>query len=154
MRSTAARSSTADRAEHLLFRARLVERMRDRARGLALLPRASARAELEELVRLPGRDQARRVRIVAEGVSIGVVDRRPAGSSAVRDLTTRIAELPEQRRGLPLDPLGRAAEPRQRLRGAARGMGGGSALRDAFNLVIVGGDLSARRRRSRSSWVS
>ena len=131
----------ADRAEHLLFRARLVERMRDQARGLALLPRASARAQLEELVRLPADAHAHRVRIVAEGVSIASIDRTAPGSAAVRDLTSRIAGLPAQRRGLPLIlSVGRL----NRVKGFAallEAWAGDRALRDAFNLVIVGGDL-------------
>jgi glycosyltransferase involved in cell wall biosynthesis len=138
----------ADRAEHLLFRARLVERMRDRAAGLALLPRGSAREELWELVRLPAHGGARRIRTVPEGISMKAVDaaalelsgpRRPGG--AAEDLASRVRTLPARRHGLPLIlSVGRL----HRVKGFAtllEAWAGAPDLRDAFNLAIVGGDL-------------
>ena len=90
-RSTAESFVSADQREHLLFRARLVERLRDQARGLALLPRASGRAELEELVRLPA--DARRPPCPHRGR--GHLDRigrrggaRGADTAAAADLAT------------------------------------------------------------------
>ena len=65
----------ADRREHLLFRARLVEHLRDHATGLALLPRAGARRELAELVGLT--DRHRLVHTVPEGIAIGALDAAP-----------------------------------------------------------------------------
>jgi glycosyltransferase involved in cell wall biosynthesis len=134
----------ADEAEHLLFRARLVERMRDRARGLALLPRGSGREELYDLVRLPMIIRDRRIRTVAEGIPMAAVDsaaRAHAGSAAVHALAAQIAELPPARRGLPLIlSVGRL----HRVKGFAalvEAWAGDPALRDAFNLAIVGGDL-------------
>ena len=135
----------ADRAEHLLFRARLVERMRDRAAGLALLPRGGAREELRDLVRLPVDGGGRRIRVVPEGISIGAVDaaahrlERPSGPGA--DLVAEVRRLPERRRGLPLIlSVGRL----HRVKGFAtlfEAWAGDPTLRAGFNLAIVGGDL-------------
>ena len=135
---------SADQREHLLFRARLVERLRDQARGLALLPRASGREVLEELVRLPADGGGRRIRTVAEGISMASVDAAAlagADTAAAADLAARVQALGEARRGLPLIlSVGRL----HRVKGFAtllEAWAGAPELRGAFNLVIVGGDL-------------
>ncbi len=134
----------ADRVEHLLFRARLVERLRDRARGLALLPRAGGHDVLEDLVRLPADGGGRRIRTVAEGISMASVDAAAlagAGTAAAADLAARVRALGEARRGLPLIlSVGRL----HRVKGFTtllEAWAGAAELRGAFNLVIVGGDL-------------
>jgi len=135
----------ADRLEHLLFRARLVERMRDRAAGLALLPRDSAAEELEELVGLPADAGGRRVRTVPEGISIAAIDAAARGLSQptkpVVDLACAVRALPADRQGLPLIlSVGRL----HRVKGFAtllEAWAGALDLRSGFNLAIVGGDL-------------
>ena len=134
----------ADRVEHLVFRARLVERLRDQARGLALLPRASAREDLEELLRLPVGDGGRRVRTVAEGISVAAIEAAAsagARTAAARDLAKRVRALPAARHGLPLIlSVGRL----HRVKGfpaLLEAWAGAPELRGAFNLAIVGGDL-------------
>ena len=129
----------ADSAEHLLFRARLVEHMRDRSRGLALLPRASGREELEALVRLPAYTHRQRVRTVPEGISVAPVD-RAADAPAVQDLLSRIESLPPSRHGRPLIlSVGRL----HHVKGFPTLIDAWASdpeLREGFNLVIVGGD--------------
>jgi glycosyltransferase involved in cell wall biosynthesis len=134
----------ADRVEHLVFRARLVERLRDQARGLALLPRAGAREDLEELLRLPADDGGRRVRTVAEGISMGSVEaaaRVGSATAVAAGLAERVQALPAARHGLPLIlSVGRL----HRVKGfpaLLEAWAGAPELRGAFNLVIVGGDL-------------
>ena len=125
----------ADRVEHLLFRARLVERLRDQSAGLALLPRGSGREELWELVRLPRHAPGRRVRTVAEGISLAGVD------GAASSTPAPMPALPAARRGLPMIlSVGRL----HRVKGFAtllEAWGGDPELREGFNLAIVGGDL-------------
>ena len=135
----------ADRREHLLFRARLVERLRDGATGLALLPRAGARDELAELVGLD--DRHRLVRTVPEGIAIEALDAAAAAVASgadpvARQLAAAVAALPPGRRGLPLVlSVGRL----HRVKGFAallEAWAGDPALRGAANLAIVGGDLA------------
>jgi glycosyltransferase involved in cell wall biosynthesis len=134
----------ADRREHLLFRARLVERLRDRAAGLALLPRPGARAELAELVGLA--DRHRLVRTVPEGIAVPAVEEAgravAAGTDPVaRRLAAVVAGLPSERHGLPLIlSVGRL----HGVKGFARlleAWAGDPELHTAANLAIVGGDL-------------
>ena len=134
----------ADHVEHLLFRVRLVERLRDRARGLALLPRAGSREVLQDLVRLPGGEAGRPIRTVAEGISMASVDaaaREGAATVVAADLAARVRALPAARHGLPLIlSVGRL----HRVKGFTtllEAWAGAPELRSAFNLAIVGGDL-------------
>jgi glycosyltransferase involved in cell wall biosynthesis len=135
----------ADRREHLLFRARLLERLRDRATGLALLPRPGARGELAELVGLAERH--RLVRTVPEGIAIAATDEaaRAVASGAdpvARQLAAAVSRLPAERRGLPLIlSVGRL----HRVKGFAallEAWAGDPELHAAANLAIVGGDLA------------
>ena len=132
----------ADQAEHLIFRARLVERMRDQARGLALLPRGSAREELRGAGRPARARGGRRVRTVAEGISIASsTARRGASGACAVDLAARARTYPQPGADCPVIlSVGRL----HRVKGfptLVEAWAGDPELRDAFNLVIVGGDL-------------
>ena len=129
----------ADLAEHLIFRARLVEHMRDRSHGLALLPRASGRAELQTLVGLPANPGRQRVRTVPEGISTAPVD-RAGGAPAVQDLVDRVRALPPARHGRPLILSVGRLNPVKGFPTLVDAWAGDPELREAFNLVIVGGD--------------
>ena len=129
----------ADLAEHLIFRARLVEHMRDRSHGLALLPRASGRAELQTLVGLPANPGRQRVRTVPEGISTAPVD-RAGGAPAVQDLVDRVRSLPPARHGRPLILSVGRLNPVKGFPALVDAWAGDPELREAFNLVIVGGD--------------
>ena len=98
----------ADRVEHLLFRARLVERMRDRAAGLALLPaRRRARgaagpgAPARACRRRPDPHRARGD-LDRRGRRGGTRARGRAAGDAVADLAVCGAGPPASRHGLPL----------------------------------------------------
>ena len=148
----------ADAAEHLWFRARMVERLAVFADQLVALPRRNLAHDLADVLGLdPGLggdlevDDPRvtdRVRVIAEGVDTAVL-RRAEGRA---DHPTRIgprpgpvaqvlADLPAARRGLPwLLTVGRL----HLLKGPhrlAEAWAGSADLADRFNLVIVGGDL-------------
>ena len=129
----------ADLTEHLIFRARLVEHMRDRAHGLALLPRASGRAELQTLVGLPAEPGRQRVRTVPEGISTAPVD-RVGGAPAVQDLVDRVRSLPPARHGRPVILSVGRLNPVKGFPTLVDAWAGDPELREAFNLVIVGGD--------------
>lgn len=134
-----------DAANQYWFRARMVERLSAQADHLALLPRPTLQRELVELVGLDADDLAARSDVVPEGVDVGAVaaaiQRRrglAADSAAVGDV---LASIPAHRRHLPwILTVGRLHS----LKGPHRIVGGVAArpaLADAFNVVMVGGEL-------------
>jgi len=136
----------ADRRDHLLFRAHLVETMLEQAEGLVAFPRQEGEADLQELLGLDRTHRvARGIRTVSEGVSLRTLDRaaRAAGAepSAGRQLRAAVSELPRDRAGLPLViSVGRF----HRVKGFPRlveAWAGDQGLFTAFNLAIVGGNL-------------
>ena len=105
--STATASSSADQREHLLFRARLVERLRDRA------PRPRAAAARQRRARAGGARRPARGCAAAPGPhrAGGHLDRRRVDAAAARgrrdtaaaaDLAAGCRRLPRARHGLPL----------------------------------------------------
>ena len=139
-----------DRSEHYMFRMWLVEWMLDRSERLALLPRADQRRQFMELLGVDVEDHADRFVVIPEGVDTDLAtDARravleaeqsdlPAVLAPLRDL---IAGLPERRRELPLIlSVGRL----NRIKGMDRvvaAWAGDDQIREAYNLLIVGGDL-------------
>lgn len=139
----------ANSREHFLFRAWLVETLLHQSRRLVLFPRANEKRELNELLGIDGQQlSSDRFRTVSEGISLANIDRAhraveaPAASPALRDLDTAIRELPHRRAGLPLVlSVGRF----HGIKGFPRlveAWASDRALRQAFNLVIVGGNLN------------
>lgn len=154
--------AAADRLEHYLFRARLVEMLAARARGLALFPRAGQTRALAELIGFDPRQAAAegRAHTVAEGIDPEIQRRAAARVRAAADgagplppilatLSSRLGRLPEGRQGLPiLTAVGRFHP----VKGFARlveAWAGDSRLRHRFNLVLVGGDLEQPNRTER-----
>jgi glycosyltransferase involved in cell wall biosynthesis len=136
----------ADRRDHLLFRAHLVETMLEEAAGLVAFPRQEGEADLQELLGVDRtRRAARGIRTVSEGVSLQTLDRAAgtatAESSTSRHIQAAVAQLPCRRAGLPLViSVGRF----HRVKGfpqLVEAWAGAEALFTAFNLVIVGGNL-------------
>ena len=124
--------ATADRSEHLLFRARLVERMRDGAAGLALLPRAGG---LEPLL---GPLPANRTRTVPEGIATATID------AAAREVRRRSPAMTALATELGSRPLILSVGRLHRVKGFPRlveAWAGDRELRETFDLAIVGGDL-------------
>lgn len=136
----------ADRRDHLLFRAHLVETMLEQADGLVAFPRQKGEADLQELLGIDRtHGAARGIRTVSEGVSLRTLDRAAgtatAEQSACRQLRAAVDELPPGRAGLPLViSVGRF----HRVKGfpqLVEAWAGDRGLFTAFNLVIVGGNL-------------
>ena len=140
----------ADRRDHYLFRAHLVETMLERAEGLVLFPRPNARADLAELLGIDTRRTGTgRLRTISEGISLETLDRAARAHEQGRepaiwsDLRRAIGALPRERAGLPLlISVGRF----HRVKGFHRlleAWAGDPSLFASFNLAIVGGNLQA-----------
>ena len=140
----------ADRRDHYVFRAHLVETMLEQAEGLVLFPRPNARADLAELLGIDTRHSNRgRLRTISEGISLETLDRAARAHEADRepavwsDLRRAIGALPRERVGLPLlISVGRF----HRVKGFHRlleAWAGDPSLFASFNLAIVGGNLQA-----------
>jgi glycosyltransferase involved in cell wall biosynthesis len=140
----------ADAREHYWFRARLVQRLAGDAAHTVLFPRPALQRDMKELVGIDITAHPERHTIVPEGIDLAVVDRavgeaRAAAESemptaALSELAELLAELPAERRGLPLLlSVGRM----HRVKGMATIVESWatSPLRDRANLLIVGGDL-------------
>ncbi|MEO6122098.1 MAG: glycosyltransferase family 4 protein [Ilumatobacteraceae bacterium] len=133
-----------DAACQYWFRARMVERLSAQVDRLALLPRPTLERELIELVGLDADDLHARADVVPEGVDVRAADAavaryRPGRlAPVVADVMQRI---PETRRHLPwIISVGRL----HAIKGPHRivaAVGGSRDLRDAFNVVLIGGDL-------------
>ena len=134
-----------DAASQYWFRARMVERLSTQVEHLALLPRPTLLRELVELVGLDADDLRERSDIVPEGVDVAAVDASMHRFAASGRLAPAVAEvlagIPSHRRHLPwILTVGRM----NTMKGPHRivaALAGSASLTDAFNLVMVGGDL-------------
>ena len=136
----------ADARDHFLFRAHLVETMLGQADGLVAFPRQEGDSDLTDLLGIDrSRGRPRRIKTVAEGVSLRTLDGAAPGTGnepvAWRDLRAAIGDLPPARAGLPLVvSVGRF----HRVKGFHRlleAWAGDPELFAAFNLAIVGGNI-------------
>ncbi|MDN5766445.1 MAG: glycosyltransferase family 4 protein [Humibacillus sp.] len=148
---TRANFGATDTVEHLLFRERLLRELQTRSAHLVLFPRPTLDHDMSALMDLDIDAEADRVSVVAEGVSMAAIDaagvtdgsgRSPA-ARALAELDDLLAQLPLERRGLPLAiSVGRLT-----------GVKGMVTLVDAWanernlrarcNLLVVGGDVQA-----------
>lgn len=144
-----------DAVDHFWFRVRLVQRLAADAAHTVLFPRAELERSMRELLGIDVTAHPERHTIVPEGIDVRLVERgeRAARASAAghavapdaaADLTALdelLAELPAERRGLPLLlSVGRL----HRVKGMAtlaEAWAGDTALRERANLLLVGGDL-------------
>ncbi len=140
----------ANSREHFLFRAWLVETLLEQSSRLVLFPRANAKREVRELLGIDEQQlSSGRFRTVPEGISLANIDRAndaittQEASPALRDLDTALRALPPKRAGLPLVlSVGRFHS----VKGFPRlveAWASDRELQQAFNLVIVGGNLNA-----------
>ena len=136
-----------DEAEHYWFRARLVQRLAADAAHTVLFPRPELQHDLRELLGADIDAEPGRSTVVPEGIDIALVRRAAADAGAghsagLDELRTLLQALPAHRRGLPLVlSVGRL----HRVKGMAtlvEAWAGEAAVREACNLVIVGGDLA------------
>jgi len=133
-----------DAACQYWFRSRMVERLSAQVDRLALLPRPTLERELIELVGLDADDLRARADVIPEGVDVRAADAavgryRPGGLSPV--VAEVMQRIPETRRHLPwIISVGRL----HAIKGPHRivaAVGASQSLRDAFNVVLIGGDL-------------
>ena len=139
-----------DEQEHYWFRTRLVQQLAANAAHTVLFPRPELRRDMRALVGIDIKAHPERHTIVPEGIDLEVVDaavaeaaRLAAGqpaTAALDELRAVLAELPEHRRDLPLIvSVGRF----HRVKGMATIVDAwaNGPLRDAANLLLIGGDL-------------
>ncbi|KQQ00051.1 MULTISPECIES: glycosyltransferase [unclassified Rathayibacter] len=144
-----------DAVEHFWFRVRLVQRLAADAAHTVLFPRADLQSSMRELIGIDITAHPERHTIVPEGIDVRLVERgeeaariAAAGGTVAADarddlasLDLLLAELPEERRGLPLLlSVGRL----HRVKGMAtlaEAWAGDPSLRERANLLLVGGDL-------------
>ncbi|MDY0914065.1 glycosyltransferase [Rathayibacter festucae] len=145
-----------DAVEHFWFRVRLVQRLAADAAHTVLFPRAELAETMRDMLGIDITAHPERHSIVPEGIDVRLVERgeqaaraAAAGEDVALDagddlsaLDALLAELPEERRGLPLLlSVGRL----HRVKGMATlaEAWAASPLRDRANLLLVGGDLDA-----------
>lgn len=144
----------ADRAEHLVFRFRLLRDLAAQAAHLVVFPRPQLARDLRDLLHL-NPDDAHRVSTVPEGIDLAPLDRASREvlaalrgdpisddtASALAELDAVLAGLPPERRGLPLAiTVGRL----HRVKGMATLVESWACvptMASRCNLLIVGGDL-------------
>ncbi|MBK4347254.1 glycosyltransferase [Lacisediminihabitans changchengi] len=139
-----------DQTEHFWFRTRLVQQLASNASHTVLFPRPELQRDMKELVGIDITAHPERHTIVPEGIDIAVVDRaveEAADCAAGAEPTAPLAELaalldrlPVERRDLPLlVSVGRF----HRVKGMATiaEAWAGGPLRQASNLLLIGGDL-------------
>ncbi|RFA17204.1 sucrose synthase (sucrose-UDP glucosyltransferase) [Subtercola boreus] len=157
-----------DEHEHYWFRTRLVQRLAGQAAHTVLFPRPELRNDLHELLGIDIDDDPGRFTVVPEGIDVSVIESalveaekraepgtegpaeadpaEAAGASsadAAFDLLDELVRaLPPHRHGLPLAiTVGRL----HHVKGMAtivEAWAADPALREASNLVLVGGDLA------------
>jgi glycosyltransferase involved in cell wall biosynthesis len=138
--------------EHVWFRARLVEKLAQRADRLVLFPRAKPN-ELLEVLGIDSRRYGRRAAVVSEGIDVNLIRRAEAsysnvpaldseGLKAQPDILQQLAkQIPIGRRDLPLLlSIGRL-NPVKGMERVAKAWASDPQLHAKYNLVIVGGDL-------------
>ncbi|MCU1542456.1 MAG: hypothetical protein JWM50_321 [Microbacteriaceae bacterium] len=141
-----------DEREHYWFRTRLVQRLAADAAHTVLFPRPNLEADMRELVGIDITAHPERHSVVPEGIDLEVVDRavdeaavHAAGgpaSPALDSLRSLLADLPAERRDLPLIvSVGRM----HRVKGMATVVSAWAdgPLQRRANLLLVGGDLES-----------
>jgi glycosyltransferase involved in cell wall biosynthesis len=134
--------------EHLWFRARLVERLAERANRLILFPRAKP-CELLDVLGIDSRRYGERAAVVSEGVDVDLI-RRAADNYECEEKETQgqpdillqlAGRIPKSRRDLPLLlSIGRF-NPVKGMERVAAAWACDPLLQSRYNLVLVGGDL-------------
>lgn len=138
-----------DTEEHLVFRVWLVEWLLTTSHRLALLPRPDQQEQFRRLFDIDvererfkvipeGIDfrRSRQARHVMEGLALG--DPPPR---VIADIEEAIAEMPVERRDLPLLLTVGRLHPIKGMERVVAAWANDPAVSDAFNLVVVGGNL-------------
>lgn len=140
-----------DEVEHFWFRTHLVQQLAANAAHTVLFPRPSLARDMRELVNIDITAHPERHSIVPEGIDLEVIDRavgecadHAAGlpaSPAIQELRDLLANLPEERRGLPLlVSVGRF----HRVKGMSTIVDAwaNGSLAARANLLLIGGNLT------------
>lgn len=138
--------------EHIWFRARLIEKLAERANRLVLFPRAKP-SDLLDILGINSRRPGQRVAVVSEGIDVDLIRRAQASyccdaagadksSQQNPDILSQLADqIPENRRHLPLLlSIGRF-NPVKGMERVAAAWACDPQLNLKYNLVMVGGDL-------------
>lgn len=134
--------------EHAWFRARLVERVAERANRLVLFPRAKP-GELFDVLGIDSCRYGQRAAVVSEGIDVGLIRRVEAnyscagnGAQGKQDILDQLADkIPNHRRNLPLLLSVGRFNPVKGMERVAAAWASDPLLHSRYNLVIVGGDL-------------
>jgi glycosyltransferase involved in cell wall biosynthesis len=140
--------------EHIWFRARLIEKLAERASRLVLFPRAEPN-DLFNIIGISSPKYGQRVAVVSEGIDVGLIRRVQAsyschdihhekGTQKHRDILDQLCDqLPKSRRNLPLLlSIGRF-NPVKGMERITAAWARDPQLHSRYNLVIVGGNLDA-----------
>jgi glycosyltransferase involved in cell wall biosynthesis len=149
---TRAAFGAADSVEHLWFRDRLLRRLAEQAEHLVLFPRPDVERSITHLVGLDMAARAGRVLVVGEGIDVralervakevrGELSRSPATAAALDDLDDGLAQLPADRRSLPLAVSVGRLTPVKGMADFVSSWLSDPALRCRCNLLVIGGDL-------------
>ncbi|MFT5706651.1 MAG: glycosyltransferase involved in cell wall biosynthesis [Oceanospirillaceae bacterium] len=138
--------------EHVWFRARLIEKLAERASRLVLFPRVKPN-DLFEILGIGSPRYGQRVAVVSEGIDVDLLRRAQAdyffqksytekSTQNHRDILEQLAnQIPENRRSLPLLlSIGRF-NPVKGMERVVAAWACDPLLHSRFNLVLVGGDL-------------
>ena len=133
-----------DAAAQYWFRARMVERLTAQSDRVVLLPRATIRQELVELVGVEPRDLDHRATVVPEGVDLAEIERarhRLAARGPSPAVRRVLDALPAPRRDLPwMLTVGRL-HPSKGPQRIVEAVANDPELAGSVNVVVVGGDL-------------
>jgi glycosyltransferase involved in cell wall biosynthesis len=139
-----------DHDGHWWFRARLVERLTRSANAIALLPRPDARRTVGRYFGMSTTDLADRSAVIPEGVHASTVDQAhreavafagTGGPAVLSDVRTRLDALPSHRRELPLIVSAGRLHAGKGMERVVQAWLTADDLRQAYNVIIVGGDL-------------
>jgi glycosyltransferase involved in cell wall biosynthesis len=134
--------------EHVWFRARLVERLAERANRLVLFPRAKP-GEVLDVLGIDSRRYGQRPAVVSEGIDVDLIRQAEAnhscdgvGTQGQPDILVQLADqIPKDRRNLPLLLSVGRFNPVKGMERVAAAWASDPLLHSRYNLVIVGGDL-------------
>jgi glycosyltransferase involved in cell wall biosynthesis len=134
--------------EHVWFRARLVERLAQRANRLVLFPRPKP-GEVLDVLGIDSRRYGQRPAVVSEGIDVDLIRQAETnhscdgvGTQGQPDILIQLADqIPKDRRNLPLLLSVGRFNPVKGMERVAAAWASDPLLYSRYNLVMVGGDL-------------
>jgi len=138
--------------EHVWFRARLIEKLAERASRLVLFPRAEPN-DFFDILGLDAPGYGQRVAVVSEGIDVDLIRREQAnyscndiydekGTQEHRDILDQLCDqIPKSRRNLPLLLSVGRFNPVKGMERITAAWARDPHLHSCYNLIIVGGNL-------------